>query len=143
MLELTGKKTSNCGNLRSFKINVFSPCYAYVGGERYDNTNVKYFLNHPDLKWIPTNGTEAPGVPGAIPAGKQGSLNMYIGRKIITIGNGTFTQIGKIWGGSLRYYIPGNVHETLIDKNFDVLACSPCYNGGTGPCKRISNLLNS
>lgn len=62
---------------------------------------------------------------------------MYIGRKFLNTGNGTFQQIGKYFGGQFRYHVPGSNTASKTDINFEVLTCSPCKNGGEGPCRSL------
>lgn len=72
--------------------------------------------------------------------GKVGAQSLYLGRKYIAFNNITFALIGKIKNGLFHYYVPGDKYEKTTDKNFEVLACSACKNGGSGPCKILFNI---
>lgn len=125
----------------------YSSCYGAVGGENYDSSDVRFFANHPDLHWITTTGANSSRVSGIIPVGSYDDLNLYVGRINITLNNGTYQQIGKVFDGALWYYIPGTSEETSTEDSFEILACSSCANGqvnsngpcctngGSGPCK--------
>lgn len=65
---------------------------------------------------------------------------MNLVRKNYAAANGTFQVIGKIWANGLYHKVPGTLLEveTYIG-DVDVLACVPCPNGGSGPCKNISS----
>ena len=111
----------------------YSSCYgALPAGENYDTKSPKYFLNHPDLKWVPTTAENALNIAGAVVIG-----GMRLGRKFMPSENGTYIQIGKISGGVFYYKIPGKTQEFTSYGDIDVLACVPCTNGGEGPCKLI------
>lgn len=128
----------------------YTPCYRDAGGEMYDATEPKFFFNHPNLHWVPTNGKNASKISGIIPVGKYDkSLNFYVGRINITFDNMTFPQIGKVLFNKIWYYVPGAPQETYSIGNIDVLACTTCpsgtvnpngpccLNGGSGPCMMI------
>lgn len=75
-------------------------------------------------------------VAGAILVG-----GMRVGRKFMASINGTYLQVGKISGGVFYYKIPGKTQEFTAYGDIDVLACVPCPNGGSGPC-RLNLILN-
>lgn len=106
----------------------YYPCNT-AGGEYFSNSSeVKYILDHPDLHWILTNGSQYGNVANAIKIGTS-----YIGRIDVNLANGTYQQIGKVKDGKIYYsnIIPGA--EAQWTGTFEVLACSPCPLGGSGP----------
>lgn len=104
--------------------------------EIYDNTDPKYFMDHPDLYWILTNGLNSTTLPGAIPVGVYQNKNMFVGRVNISVNGEQYQQIGRVWNGAIYYIVPDGSLETSSDGNFEVLVCSKCPNGGSGDfCK--------
>lgn len=117
----------------------YSSCWgAQPAGENYDTKSPKYFLKHTDLKWVPTTAENSMNIAGSIVIG-----GMRIGRKFMASANGTYQLIGKIYGGVLYYKIPGKTQEFTAYGDIDVLACVPCPNGGSGPCKLIILLFSA
>jgi hypothetical protein len=114
-------------------------CAGY-GYEFYDDVNPQYYRDHPDLKWIPVNSTYAlTAVPGVI----RLTPFVFIPAKIrVRMNNGTFTIMGKVYGGVFYYYQPGNALETAAVMDVEVLACQPCTNGGTGPYCCLNGVNN-
>lgn len=99
-----------------------------LAGENYDKISPQYFYNHADLKWVQTTPLMASSVPGAVLVN-----GMFVGRKHIASKNGTYQQVGKIYGGKFYYKIPGKNGEfTSSTADIDVLACVVCKNGGSG-----------
>lgn len=116
------------------KPGAYSPCY--TKSELFDTTDSKYFLNHPSLRWVKTNGPSAALVEGAIEIAKFVNKPMFVGRINLTIGNITFQQIGKVFSGQLVYQIPGKSIASTTVGDFEILVCSHCLNGGVGEfCK--------
>jgi hypothetical protein len=50
---------------------------------------------------------------------------MPIGRMKLIFGNGTYQTIGKVYGGLLYYYEPGDLAEDITAGDFEVLTCNP------------------
>lgn len=99
--------------------------YCCAGREVYTNNSVKFYLKHPNLKWIATTCSLAAKVPGAILI-KNGFGNGYVGRINVALKNGTFSQIGNIYGTKLFYTTTNlNSYTTTTNCVMDVLACQP------------------
>jgi hypothetical protein len=81
------------------------------------------------FKWVPVSTSQAANVKGVI---KVGPANMNVARIKITLANGTFTTIGKVWSGKIFYHNPATEKEIYTIANVEVLACQPCANGGRG-----------
>lgn len=90
--------------------------------EYYDDKAPRFFMNHPNLKWVSTASLSAASVPGVI---NVGPFNIQVARITLNIGNGTFTQIGKVYAGAIYYFVPGTFAEVATYVNIDVLTCSP------------------
>lgn len=107
----------------------YSPC-SVGNGETYDTSAPKFFYNHPDLKWIKTNGSTYGSVEGAILVGYHN-----IGRINITMANMTFQGLGKIYDGYIYYTQPDMGIENSTSEEFEILACVPCpVLNPSGPC---------
>lgn len=111
-----------------------SCAYAPPTGENLDIKSPMYFLNHTDLKWVPTTAEKSSSVAGAIIIGR-----MRVGRKFMASVNGTYQVVGKIYAGVFYYKIPGKTQEFTSYGDIDVLACVPCTNGGSGPCELFNS----
>jgi hypothetical protein len=86
--------------------------------EQYDIFAPQFFLYHPYLAWVQTNGQSASSVSGAITVG--GSL---VGRINYAAPSGIFQAIGRVQNGVLTYYQPVQNQETTTSNIFEVLAC--------------------
>lgn len=130
------------------KTSVYSSCQGAPKGENYDTKNPRFFFNHPDLRWIKTNGASYLSVEGGILVS-----GVYIGRINITFQNITFQQIGKIWAGHIYYNKPDLGYEITSNGEFEILACTTCpisnpggpccENGGTGKYCCTNGATNS
>jgi hypothetical protein len=89
----------------------------------FDNKTPKFFLAHPDLKWVPTTAANAANVPGVINI--PSSRLLQIGRFSYTFNNGTYSLISKIHGGHFWYRNPMTTGEKTLLTSIDVLACQP------------------
>lgn len=87
----------------------------------YDEIDPRFFAAHNDLRWIMANITELSKVEGALKIGY-----LHAGRINVTMGNGTYQQIGKIYNGELYYRDPINKREVTTRGPYEVLACTPC-----------------
>lgn len=95
--------------------------------ELYDTSDAKYFVKHPNLKWIPTHTTKALEVPGTISVKNYDSVSL-VARFHLTKNGENFTEIGFLWTEHKNLYF--SHPETRIgnetrDANFDVLVCQP------------------
>jgi hypothetical protein len=98
--------------------------YQICGGapERYDISDPRYFVKHPNLAWVQTTGAEAQNVPGVI---KTGAMNHLVARVHYFTANGTYQTIGKVQDSTVYYYKPGDAGETKSTGAFEVLTCQP------------------
>lgn len=117
----------NPGPARISTLNTFrgpgaySSCQGAPNGENYDTKNPRFFFDHPDLRWIKTNGSSYLSVDNAIYMS-----GVYIGRINITFENTTFQQIGKIWAGNIYHNRPDLGYEIISNGDFEILVCSTC-----------------
>ena len=89
--------------------------------EYFDRLEAKFFYAHPNLKWVGTDTTNAPNVPGVI---KIGPKNLITARVDLTAPNGTWYQTsGKVYANLVYYYKPGTNGESSYNGPVDVLAC--------------------
>lgn len=87
----------------------------------YDKIDPRFFVAHPDLKWIMTNGSSYNKVDGALKI-----KYLFMGRINVTYQGQTYQQIGKIWSGNLYYRDPATNQEIVHNGAFEILACTPC-----------------
>lgn len=98
--------------------------YCCGGGEQYDSGNAKYFLKHPNMKWVQTTAPVAANVRGAIPVVSQYGVG-YVGRIQVSFSNVTFTQIGKVFN-KILYYTGSNLNANTFTRGaFEILVCQP------------------
>lgn len=105
------------------------------GRELNDRSDPKYYLDHPELRWIKTPAATAYLVPGVV---KTAYGNWLVGRVETPWYNVTVSQIGKVQLTLMYYWDPTRKAETLTTGTIEVLACqATCSNGGSGPycCK--------
>lgn len=138
---------STCGNRnlepsRISTINSFKGPGAYAScnlnasnGEAFDSTAAKYFMYHPDLKWVRANGASADSIPGLVTVNTVQGYPSSVGRVNIVLPNVTYQSIGKFYNKLFYYNRPGT--EISIAGNFEVLVCNNCTNGGIGRFKSI------
>lgn len=90
-------------------------------GELFENKEAQFFLNHPAMTWVKTNGLYAASVRGAIPV-KNTVGTMYLGRIDVTSGKQTWKQIGKVNEDKI-FYLNSDNKEVTSTGEFEVLAC--------------------
>lgn len=91
-------------------------CQCFSIKEYFDNKDAKYFLDHPKLKWVPTNATGYKKIEGTLWAWQNS-----IGRVTLSSGLGKiFHQIGAIRDNQICYWQNEVVCEV---GSFDILAC--------------------
>lgn len=113
------------------RINKDAGGYLSCVGELNDKSDPKYYLDHPDLRWIRTPATTANSVPGVV---KTVYGNWLVGRIEIPWYNVTVSQIGKVPLTIMYYWDPTKKQELTTTGTIEVLACqSTCANGGSGP----------
>lgn len=84
---------------------------------------MKFYLNHPNLAWVPTSSATLSSIQGLLPIASAGGTG-YVGRIGLNYANGTFKQIGKIMFGRF-WYIHNGVSETNTVSGYEVLTCLP------------------
>jgi hypothetical protein len=123
-----------CGqNGVAARINKDTGAYLSCGSQLNDKADPKYYLNHPDLRWVTTTTGAAGSVPGVV---KTVYGNWYVGRVELPFYNVTVSQIGKVQLTIMYYWDPIKKAEVATTGTIEVLACQPtCANGGSGPCE--------
>lgn len=125
LLMVSKDQEPTTGRFQPYKMSLK---YIYLlscgGGELFDNIEAKFYLNHPKLAWVGTNGSAAASVQGAIKiVNPYGTF--YVGRIGVTFPNGTFKQIGKIYNGFLFYTFNNSASYATTSGAVEVLACLP------------------
>lgn len=100
-------------------IKGYMTCQNFV--ENYDGKTAKFFVKNDGLIWVLTNGSTYGNVPNALKVGY-----LFVGRINITMSNGTYAQIGKIYNGNLYYKQPDTGIERIHNGEFEILACTQC-----------------
>lgn len=91
--------------------------------EYYNPTTAKFFYNHGNLNWVPTDIATVGSVAGKVSLGTYQNTNLFVSRKSISSPSlGTFSQIGRIWNGYHDFWNGGQEVISSSD-NFDVLVC--------------------
>lgn len=67
---------------------VYCSCNTAATGENYDAQSAQYFVNNPNLMWVPTTPAQASSVTGAIKTNIH-----YLGRKYLPSLNGSYAQV--------------------------------------------------
>jgi len=127
----------NPGPARVSSLGAYMTCGLSATGEYSDSASAQYYVQTPDLMWVPTTASAASSVKGAIVV----APGFYVGRKFMPSLNGTYQQVGKIQSGSFYYKTPGRNDERTFGGEIDVLACVRCTNGGTGKSFTTFKLL--
>lgn len=116
--------SQNPGPARVTIANTFKGPGSYLAcyeNNLYDEIDPRFFAAHNELRWIMANTTELSKVEGAIKI-----RDLYAGRINITMGNGTYQQIGKIYNGEIYYREPISGKELITRGPYEVLACTTC-----------------
>jgi hypothetical protein len=126
----TNCKTVNYAPARLKATNTLKGPGAYAScnatNELRDGQFAKFFYNHPNLKWIPTNSSDYGNIPGILSVGSYSGNSLYVARFNVSYSNGTsYTDIARVWNGSIFYSNPSNqTNEAIFNGNFDILACA-------------------
>lgn len=99
-----------------------------IGTHNFDRFDAKFYYAHPNLRWVPTIASQAPGVPGII----NPVFNFWVGRIRIDLGNMTYYTIGKgtgVFAGTGIFWYWGvsqNIEQSTTTAMIEVLACQSC-----------------
>jgi hypothetical protein len=99
---------------------IFMSC---AGGEVRQTTNLMYLVAHPKYVWVPANRTTSSFVPNSLFLSyfRVGRVNTSA---IINGVNKSFTDVGKIWPGTVGLQYSKLSVNTYESNNYDVLACT-------------------
>ena len=97
-------------------------------GELFENQEAQYFVKHPNMKWLkyPANVPtfDVYNLYGAILIESPFDYG-FVGRINVTLANGTYQQIGKLFTNDVFYYIADNVSSEIqaTTDEIDILVC--------------------
>lgn len=94
--------------------------------ELYDGFEARYFVNHPNMKWIKTHTRSAIKVDGAIRTINPNGATCYVARLTLEKDGRSYTQIGLFWDRDFKiYYADPTLGKAEKNLRFEILTCQP------------------
>lgn len=115
----------NCANhqraarISSAKVSAYTSCNM-PGSDHFVATNVKYFIDHPNLQWTHVDFEDVRDTPGAI------LINTYYFLRFNLTSNGrSYQQIGFYYDPwTIAYYWGGKKTIDVKSGSFEILTCN-------------------